>query len=180
MVWLIPKVLAGLTVALVLGACAMPDPPQAGFRDKSIPLTTTTRAGQLSDIGGPWFVRGHYTGDEGITLVTFRPEGPGGAGVDILRNTCDAGGGCARINAKFVATPLGQNRWHLTGSDGSTRPDLWLIWIDDGLRTAAIGTPDGSFGWILDRAASGGQDRILAAREILDFNGYDVSALRLR
>ena len=55
-----------------------------------------------------------------------------------------------------------------------------MVWVDEGYRTAAIGTPDGSFGWVLDRAASGGGDRITAAREILEFNGYDEGALRMR
>ena len=52
-----------------------------------------------------------------------------------------------------------------------------MLWVDDDFRTAALGTPDGSLGWIIDRSATGGTDRIAAAREIMEFNGYDVSKL---
>ena len=37
---------------------------------------------------------------------------------------------------------------------------------------------DGSGAAILDRATTGGADRIAAAREILDFNGWDTGQLR--
>ena len=50
----------------------------------------------------------------------------------------------------------------------------------EGFRTAVIGSPEGGYGWILDRRATGGEDRITAAQEILDFNGYDLSALQMR
>ncbi|OZA12383.1 MAG: hypothetical protein B7Y02_07410 [Rhodobacterales bacterium 17-64-5] len=49
--------------------------------------------------------------------------------------------------------------------------------MDEGYRTLAIGTPDGSFGFVLDRGPAAA-DRMTAARQIFDFNGYDVSALR--
>ena len=55
----------------------------------------------------------------------------------------------------------------------------WVLWVDADYRTAAIGTPSGSFGWIIDRAKSGGEDRIKAARDVLGFNGYDLSRLKI-
>ena len=58
---------------------------------------------------------------------------------------------------------------------GAQEMDVVVLWVDEGFRTASIGTPDGSFGWIIDRAARGGADRIKAAGEILAFNGYDVT-----
>ena len=73
----------------------------------------------------------------------------------------------------------GQGRYALSRPDGSTRT-LWVLWVDEGFRTAVVGNPAGDFGWILDRSASGGADRIAAAREILDFNGYDTDQLRIR
>jgi apolipoprotein D and lipocalin family protein len=56
---------------------------------------------------------------------------------------------------------------------------FWVLWVDEGFRTAVLGNPDGTFGWIVDRSTRGGADRIRAAREILDFNGYNVSQLRM-
>ena len=56
---------------------------------------------------------------------------------------------------------------------------FWVLWVDEGFRTAVLGNPDGTFGWIVDRSTTGGADRIKAAREILDFNGYDTGRLRV-
>lgn len=89
---------------------------------------------------------------------------------------CDEAGTCEGL---WLATPTGQGRFALTRPDGSAR-DLWVLWVDEGFRTAVIGNPAGDFGWILDRAPKGGADRIKAAQEILDFNGYDISQLRMR
>jgi apolipoprotein D and lipocalin family protein len=65
-------------------------------------------------------------------------------------------------------------RWRASGG----APEIWLLWVDTGYRTAALGTPDGSFGMILDRSATGGTDRIAAARDIFDWFGYDLTKLQ--
>ena len=56
--------------------------------------------------------------------------------------------------------------------------ELWVYWMDFDDRTMAIGDPNSDFVAILDRAPTGGADRIRAAREILDWYGYDLSRLR--
>ncbi|MFZ1481687.1 MAG: lipocalin, partial [Paracoccaceae bacterium] len=53
----------------------------------------------------------------------------------------------------------------------SDMADWWVIWVDSGYRTLAIATPDGSFGFVLDRGRIGA-DRLAAAAEVFDFNGY--------
>jgi apolipoprotein D and lipocalin family protein len=53
-----------------------------------------------------------------------------------------------------------------------------VLWVDEGFRTAVLGNKVGDFGWIIDRSTTGGAERITAAREILDFNGYAVQMLR--
>ncbi|MCP5036327.1 MAG: hypothetical protein GY945_01870 [Rhodobacteraceae bacterium] len=55
--------------------------------------------------------------------------------------------------------------------------EYWVLWVDEDYRTAAIGTPSGTFGWIIDRERSGGEDRIVAAREVLEWLGYDMNRL---
>ena len=60
-----------------------------------------------------------------------------------------------------------------------TPQTLVIMWVDEGFRTAAIGTPSGSFGWIIDRNRNGGEDRIKAAREVLEFNGYNMARLHM-
>ncbi|MBD3788696.1 MAG: lipocalin family protein [Sphingomonadales bacterium] len=61
--------------------------------------------------------------------------------------------------------------WSLSG-------DLWLIWVDTAYRSLAVGTPSGQFGFVLDRGAQIPADRLAAAREVFDFNGYDTARLR--
>ena len=55
--------------------------------------------------------------------------------------------------------------------------EWWVIWVDTDYRTLAIGTPSGAFGFVLNRGAGLPADRIRAAREIFDFNGYDIAKL---
>ena len=62
-------------------------------------------------------------------------------------------------------------------TDSAKDPELWVIWMDEAVRTAVIATADGRAAFILDRKPEGGADRIEAAREILDFNGYDITRL---
>jgi apolipoprotein D and lipocalin family protein len=51
---------------------------------------------------------------------------------------------------------------------------LWVLWVDEGYRTVVIGTPDRSLSLILNRGGTIAPDRLRAAREILDWNGYDI------
>ncbi len=55
---------------------------------------------------------------------------------------------------------------------------LVVMWVDEGFRTAAVGDAGGRWAAILDRSRTPGADRVKAAREILDFNGWDVSKLK--
>ncbi|WP_299873840.1 lipocalin [uncultured Sulfitobacter sp.] len=55
---------------------------------------------------------------------------------------------------------------------------LVVMWVDDGFRTAAVGDAAGTWAAVIDRARPGGADRVKAAREILDFNGWDVSQIQ--
>jgi apolipoprotein D and lipocalin family protein len=55
---------------------------------------------------------------------------------------------------------------------------LVVMWVDDGFRTAAIGDADGRWSAVIDRSAKPGADRLAAAVEILDFNGWDVTRLK--
>ena len=54
----------------------------------------------------------------------------------------------------------------------------WVLWVDADIRTLVLGTPDGSFGVVLNRDARLPADRRKAARDILRWNGYDLSQLR--
>ncbi|MDN5788221.1 lipocalin [Pseudorhodobacter sp.] len=54
----------------------------------------------------------------------------------------------------------------------------WVIWADVGYRTLVIGTPSGAFGFILNRERPLPADRLRAAQEVLDWNGYNLAYLR--
>lgn len=157
-----------MTLAGCFGAREVDD----GFRDTSVPLSVTTR-GTAADINGPWHMRAHFPGDRGLALVTFIENLNGGPAVELLRSDCLLSGDCETRAEVWRSEPLGQNRYRLTNGSGESF-ELWVIWVDEGFRTAAIGTPDGSYGWVLDRKPTDGEDRIIAAREILNFNGYDT------
>jgi apolipoprotein D and lipocalin family protein len=54
----------------------------------------------------------------------------------------------------------------------------WVVWADVGYRTLVIGTPSGRFGFILNRDGGLPEDRLRAAREVLEWNGYNLAMLR--
>jgi len=145
-----------LFVLLLVSACAAA--PQAGFRDPAAMITSTTRF-EAVRFAGPWQMRAGmgalpqavvFTETDG-QITAMQPLG-GGAAVDLTQT----------MPARFA------------GPDGP----IWVLWVDDGYRTAVLGRPDGQFAWVLDRNATGGTDRLAAAREVLDFNGYDLAQLR--
>jgi apolipoprotein D and lipocalin family protein len=75
-----------------------------------------------------------------------------------------------RMGAGPITSAGAQGRYML---QGSVTP-LWVLWIDEGNRTMALGTPDGSFGMIVSKDAPPA-DRLRAAREVLAWNGYDLT-----
>ena len=154
-----------LALALLLAACGREAPPPtpaaevASFRAAGAPIASTTR-GTPADLAGDWVVSAAYPGAPlaaGGTAVTVTP-GPGPSAVWAFPD-------------QTVATVLtAPGRY-----EGRAR--LWVLWVDDDFRTAAVGTPDGRFGWIMDRPGSASPDRTEAARRMLQFNGYDLARL---
>lgn len=69
----------------------------------------------------------------------------------------------------------GPGRFTVPGQTGQ----WWVLWADADYRTLVIGTPSGQFGFILNRASKLPQDRLQAAREILDWNGYDLRRMQV-
>jgi apolipoprotein D and lipocalin family protein len=73
----------------------------------------------------------------------------------------------------------GPGRLEISPGSGPAGATHWVLWVDEGYRSAVVGQPDGQGGAIWDRAAAMPRDRLAAAREVLDFNGYDLAGLRL-
>ena len=151
-----------LLLLLLLAACAgqAPAPAPASFRQVETLIGSTTR-GTAADLLGDWVVSEAYPGaplarpGSRVTLS----DGPGGQVLWAIDGTV------------LATAPDGPGRFRGNGLR------LWVLWVDDDFRTAAVGTPDGTFGWIMDRPGEASADRTRAAREVMGFGGYDVARL---
>ena len=83
----------------------------------------------------------------------------------------------ALATAAKPGTATGPGRLTPAKAASPLNREWWVLWADVDLRTLVIGTPDGSFGFILNRGGPLPPDRLTAARDILDWNGYDVARL---
>jgi apolipoprotein D and lipocalin family protein len=159
-----------LAIALLLSACAgAPPKGDAVFRSAGTPIWSAA-AFMPARIEGRWQQVAAYqlapTGTCRSGTVEFRPTS-GGLAVD---GVLCLNGSARKVSG--LAQPVGPGRLALPGQE-----DWWILWVDTDYRTLAIGTPSGRFGFVLDRGAAA-PDRLAAAREILDFNGYAPAAFR--
>lgn len=173
----VPRLRTCLSAAalIALVACNAPrgdsGAPGQGFRDESVPIGVTSRY-DAERFAGLWQVRAVLPERDRFDQLAFRD-----GAFRIGANVCDQAGNCATAAEDLPTRRAGPGRFVITMPGGEQRR-LWVLWVDDGFRTALVGSPDGTFAWILDRSGTGGADRLRAAREVLDFNGYDTSLLR--
>ncbi|MBD3662490.1 lipocalin family protein [Sulfitobacter sp. TSTF-M16] len=169
----------GIFLILALAACdARRDTAQSGasYRDQDVLIGVTSRYDEARFLG-QWYMRAALPANERIERVRFENRATG-LQMQMAQYGCDPGGTCGTISDTLKVEREGVGRYAIDMADGTTRT-LWVLWVDESFRTALVGNPEGAFAWILDRQPTGGADRIAAAREILDFNGYDVSQLRM-
>lgn len=145
--------------ALMLGACMAPI-EHTPLRDPKIQLSASTRFDPVR-FQGDWHVlaiagtgtfseKMSFTYDV-MTKVMTRPGSPQ-VMYDVHRNG-------------------------VLKRSGSKPQTLVVMWVDEGFRTAAIGTRDGAFAAILGRSLQGRPDQYTAALRVLKFNGWDTSRL---
>ncbi len=161
-----PRVI--LAAVLFLAACVANDARVAGFRNPETPIYSAA-AFTPDRITGSWRqAAGFASSSEGCRdgAVEVTPA-PGGL---MIRGSLCLNG--QRLPVDALARPSGPGRLAVAGQE-----DWWVLWVDSGYRSMVIGTPSGRFGFILDRGAIP-SDRLTAASEVLDFNGYIVGALR--
>ena len=175
---MIRGLLAGALVAL--GACAAelptPLPVSPIYRDQTALIGVTSRFDEKK-FGGVWYVRAGF--DRDIGRMAFRIiDGPNGSVMRLGAFVCDPAGVCGDYSEDLPLTRQGKGQFRVQMTNGQTR-DIWVLWVDEGFRTAVLGNKAGDFGWIVDRSTKGGADRIKAAGEILDFNGYDIRQLKV-
>ena len=154
-----------LLACLALMACAAPAvAPQGGYRPAKAPIYSSVQL-DPARLAGDWRqVAGFGAGNCAPGGVTISGQGALQASYRLCLSGKDWTGGGAM-------QPAGPGRFVVAGRA------WWVLWADADYRTLAIGTPDGSFGFILDRTGAISPDRLKAAREILEWNGYDLSRL---
>ena len=174
-----------LGALLVVAACGRevaeaPPGEAVSFRDRTVPIGSTTR-GSPGDLNGDWVVsasfgEGPVRGIDVTDRVQLALESSGRGDWTFT----DRAGAWVRVPVA-LARPgryeVGAPQPAAAVLFGTATPTFVVLWVDDDFRTAVVGTPDGSFGWVMDRPGQGSPDRLAAAREVLDFNGYDVGRL---
>jgi apolipoprotein D and lipocalin family protein len=154
------------------------------FRNEAVPIASTTR-GLPSDLNGEWIV------SASLADSYFYDVAPVGGGVTVGVDAAGNGRWAFRdpsgttLSVPVWAPLTGRYRQGVPGDASSTQGsplegtarEFWVLWVDDDFRTAVVGTPDGTFGWIMDRPGAASPDRTEAARRMLEFNGYDLSRL---
>ena len=168
---------------LLLAACAKPQPgePVGGllevYRDRSVPIGSALNF-DADRYAGRWYEVARYpvpfeTGCVGVT-AEYAPLPDGGLSV---LNTCRNSDGSTRSTIEGRADVVGPGRLTVRFDTIPFPADYWVLWIDEGYRTAVVGAPNGRSGWILNRDPQIPADRLRAARDVLEFNGYDLDRL---
>jgi apolipoprotein D and lipocalin family protein len=156
-----------IVLALALAACAAPAPRPA-YRDARVPIRSAA-ALDPARLEGRWTQVAALAAPgappcRGASLA-FGPQGARVDGTLCVDGTARRVAGAVRV--------IGPGRLAVAGEAAP----WWVLWLDEGARTLVIGTPDGSFGAVFDRGAIP-PDRMQAAREILAWNGYDLTRLQ--
>jgi apolipoprotein D and lipocalin family protein len=148
---------------LVLAACAPAQQTVTGYRDPAVPMFSAALL-DPARLVGDW-----------AEAAAFGAASCGPGGVRIAPDLTVSGNLCRGGATRPVAGRLraiGPGRFALDGSG-----DWWVVWVDTGYRTLAVGTPAGDWGMVLNRDGALPADRLAAAAEILDFNGYRAGGL---
>ena len=168
-----PKLMRILPVMMLLvlaGCVAFPT-----YRDTDVPIVSSTRFDPVS-FSGLWYEVASFPVpfQSGCrdTKAVYSVRGDGDIGV---LNSCVTDDGLEEIAGTASVVGPGRLKVRLDGVPFAA--DYWVLWVDDDYRTAVVGTPSGRAGWILNRSPKIPSDRLAAARDILEFNGYDLSLL---
>lgn len=163
---------ATLTVMLLalLAACAAPKP--AHWRDTSQPIASAAMF-EPDRFAGQWHVVARYPRAADRACPREIME----YGADTMLWRCMAADGRPLHIWQGPAHPQRLPGRMTTDLDGFGMQDFWVLWADFDYRTAVIGTPGGEAGYILNRDPNIPADRMAAAREMLDFNGYALAGL---
>ena len=147
---------------LLLGALATCSPaPPVASRDPHVAIASKADF-EPAQLAGRWHE---------IARLAIAPPCPL-LDVDVSGGVLRLDETCAGTRRTRTATLVGPGRLAL--SDGTA---LWVLWIDEGGRTAILANPDGKIARILDRRPDLAEDRRRTAFDVLDFNGFPATAL---
>ncbi|WP_309668370.1 lipocalin [Tabrizicola sp.] len=155
---------------LFLAACNAPlSTGPLAFRDPKAPIFSSA-AFDPAALQGRWLQVADFGGPKSPDCASGAVDFSASASGLVVKGTICLDG--RRHSISGLVGKAGPGRLAVAGME-----DWWIVWVDSGYRTLAVGTPSGRFGFVLDRGAIPA-DRLNAAREVFDFNGYAVSALR--
>jgi len=179
------KVWGALVLCAALAACGGRGAPEdafallPGYRDRSVPIGSAALFDPARYLGTWHEVARFPVPFQAGCAQSQADYGALGPEVISVLNTCTrADGTVSTISG--TAQVVGPGRLTVRfGSVPFVAADYWVLWVDESYRTAVVGTPNGRAGWILNRDPAIPPDRLAAAIEVLDFNGYDTSRLVL-
>ncbi|MEM6386175.1 MAG: lipocalin family protein [Pseudomonadota bacterium] len=158
-------------LCLLLTACA-----GSSYRDPAVNITSMA-VFEPERYAGLWYeVASFPTPFQSGCTDTQADYGLAPDGGLTVRNACLRNGALSVIEGTASVVGPGRLKVRLDGVPFAA--DYWVLWVDEGYRTAVIGTPSGRAGWILNRSPSIPADRLAAAEEVLRFNGYDVGQMQ--
>lgn len=163
-----------ILVSLIVACSQQPRFLPGSYRDTTVPITSSTRF-DAARFAGTWLVIESF--DETplpvtVNRLTFAPTETGYSYVE--------SGPPSDLDALVELSVPPELTIGAFGrlSFGADADPIWVLWVDEDHRTAVLGTPSGRFGRIINRTKSLRADRLQAARDVLAFNGYDISGLR--
>ncbi len=156
----------GVAAGLLAGCFPQTPKPRANvslLRNPTVTMSATSRF-DVGRFSGKWVRRAGFDDDWDLQAFEFvAPNaGNGGAWRETVLNSGasvqNLATGRLGIPGIFFLDYVGQRRMS---------QQVVVLWVDEGFRTAVISTRDGRSAVIMDRKASGGEDRIIAAKSVL-------------
>jgi apolipoprotein D and lipocalin family protein len=91
-------------------------------------------------------------------------------------NTCTRNGKTASADGDAIVKGAGKLGVKFSVLQPFRAP-YWVLWIDKGYQTVAVGEPGKKFGWILSRSATRSRASVAEAIKAFEQNGYDTTKL---
>lgn len=169
--------LLGSIALFALASCSVVDAVAPSYRNQDVTIASAA-AFDASRYLGRWYEVARFPNPFQSNCPGAIADYAAGDGEILVSNLCLDASGAVIDEITGTATDEGLGRLSVRLQGVPVAADYWVLWVDEGYRTAVVGAPNGRVGWVLNRDPDIPADRLAAAREVLDFNGYDVSQLQ--